>query len=286
MRHSKVENWSPHVLAQSGLFDGMHDWPAAMLDAPVVNLQPHEPLARSRSGHALAMFVIAGEVRQRTGDATRSYGSGALVGVRELASAAVDVADVVAVSDSVVMLLDRHRIHALCKVSPAFAVHIASALLQLDADASAKPPDITEMPNPIVDAVVPAGLRNVVVVRLVNREALELCHGTEIGRNAIRAIARAVDLSIRPNDVRTFLGENEFLIAIEGDRLAASIIATRLVSRCSRIVAMPDMRTPLPHLHLVIGLGEVQPGDTMASVAYRARAAASNAIEIGETFAC
>lgn len=285
MRHSKVENWSPHVLAQSGLFDGMHDWPAAMLDAPVVILQPHEPLARSRSGHALAMFVIAGEVRQRTGDATRSYGAGALVGVRELASAAGDVADVVAVSDSVVMLLDRHRIHALCEVSPAFAVHIVSALLELDADAGAKPADITKMPGPVVDAVVPAGLRNVVVVRLLNREALELCHGTEIGRNAIRAIARAVDLSIRPNDVRTFLGESEFLIAIEGDRLAASIIATRLVSRCSRIVAMPDMRTPLPHLNLVIGLGEVKPGDTMASVSQRARAAASSAIDIGETFA-
>lgn len=285
MRHSKVENWSPHVLAQSGLFDGMHDWPAAMLDAPVVILQPHEPLARSRSGHALAMFVIAGEVRQRTGDATRSYGAGALVGVRELASAAGDVADVVAVSDSVVMLLERHRIHALCEVSPAFAVHIVSALLELDADAGAKPADITKMPGPVVDAVVPAGLRNVVVVRLLNREALELCHGTEIGRNAIRAIARAVDLSIRPNDVRTFLGESEFLIAIEGDRLAASIIATRLVSRCSRIVAMPDMRTPLPHLNLVIGLGEVKPGDTMASVSQRARAAASSAIDIGETFA-
>lgn len=284
MRHSKIENWSPDVLAQSGLFDGMHDWPAAMLDAPVVNLQPHEPLARSRSGHALAMFVIAGEVRQRIGDASRAYCAGALVGVRELASAAGDVADVVAASDSVVMLLDRHRIQALCKVSPSFAVHIVSALLQIEEDAGAKEADVTEMPSLSVNAVVPAGLHNVVVVQLVNQEALELCHGIEIGRYAIRSIARAVDLSIRPHDVRTFLGGNEFLIAIEGDRLAASIIATRLISRCSRILAIPDLRAPRPHLHLVIGLGAVQPGDTMAMVANRARAAASRALEIGETF--
>lgn len=284
MRHSKVEDWSPDVLAESGLFEGMRDWPSAMLDAPVVILRPHEPLARSRSGRALAIFVIAGEVRERIGDASRAYRAGALVGVRQLASTAGDGAEVVAAGESAVMLLDRHRIHALCKVSPAFAVHIVSALLQLDADADGKAADITNIPRAFVDGIVPAGLCSVVVVRLVNREALELCHGTEIGRNAIRSIARAVDLSIRPDDVRTFLGANEFLIAIEGDRLAASIIATRLVSRCSRIVAIPDMRTPLPHLHLVIGLGAVQPDDTMATVAYRARAAASKALEMGEIF--
>lgn len=284
MRHSKVDDWSSDVLAQSGLFDGMHDWPRAMLDAPVVNLRPHEPLARSRSGHALAMFVIAGEVRQRIGDVSRAYCAGALVGVRELASAAGDVADVVAASDSVIMLLDKHRIQALCKVSPSFAVHIVSALLQTDADAGAKEAHIAEMPSLSVDAVVPAGLHNVVLVKLINREALELCHGIEIGRYAIRSIARAVDLSIRPDDVRKFLGDSEFLIAIEGDRLSASIIATRLISRCSRIVAIPDLRAPLPHLHLVIGLGAVQPGDTMATVANRARAAASRALEIGDTF--
>lgn len=284
MRHSNVEDWSPDVLVQSGLFDAIREWPSDVLDAPVIILQPHEPLARSRSGHPLAVFVIAGEVRQYMGNASRSYSAGALFGVRELSFTTDNAADVVAASESVVMLLDRYRIHALCKSSQAFAFHILASLLQLEPDVDLKAADIATTPDLFADAVMPAGLRSVVLVRLVNREALELCHGPQIAWNAIRSIGRAVDLSTRPGDVRTFLGGSEFLIAIEGDRLAASIIATRLVSRCSRIMAIADTRVPLPHLHIVVGLGTVELGDTMAMITSRARTAALKAFENGETF--
>lgn len=284
MRHSKVENWSPDVLAQSGLFGGMHEWPSALLDAPVVILQPHEPLVRSRSGEALAMFLIAGQVRRRTNDMSETYREGAFFGVRELVNAGSDAAEVVAISESVVILLDRHRILALCEASPAFALQIVAAMLHLAAGAGSQSSDHSKTNHLPIDGIVPAGLHSIVLVRLENRATLELCHGHEIGRNAIRAIGRAVDLSTRPDDARTFLGENEFLIAIEGDRLAASIIATRLIARCSRIVAIPDLQTQLPHLHVVIGLSTVEPGEMLAAVVSRARAAASKASQDGEIF--
>lgn len=280
MRHASLLQWSPYAVGDLGLFDDIDPCEQVLTEAPVVTLAAGEALEPSRSGEPLLIIPIKGTLAVGHGEASTLFQPGALVGVVDVLLGTASHANVRADTDAVLLLIDRSRLDHLVELSANFSHVLARALLgghpgrgtSLEhADAS----------SPSLDDVVPAEVGCVVLVRLINRDAMRLCHGHVAVAHAMEGLEGAVRQSIRPHDLYMPLPSGECIVGLDGDMLAASIVANRLISRSSRVVVFGDMHTPLPHLQVVVGIAVPEPGTTLRRAANHARDSALQAARVG-----
>lgn len=285
MKHATLPEWQPRLLAELGLFEDGHPCADALADAPVVLLAAGETLREARSGERLALLALSGTLRMHPdGGAGTLHGRGALLGLRHLLDGTGTGAAIRAETASTVLLLDRRRLLRLTEASPAFARRVARDLF--DAPPGAMPAAAAPAGRQPLDAAArfPASVGCAVLVRLVNHDALALCHGQHAASDAAQALGRAVEQSIRPGDALLPLDGGEYLVGIEGDMLAATIVASRLANRAARVVVFGDMRTGLPHLEVATGIVVPVADETVADAAERARDVARTAARAGAAF--
>jgi diguanylate cyclase (GGDEF)-like protein len=105
---------------------------------------------------------------------------------------------------------------------------IAATAVQL-----ARVDDLTGLPNrravrEALEGLVRAGSGAVVLADVDHFKRLNDMHGHEIGDEALRAVARALQLGVRSDDLVGRWGGEEFLVVLRGaDRLSASEVAER-----------------------------------------------------------
>ena len=272
MKHTTVPEWQPRLLAELDLFEHAGPCAEVLADAPVVLLDAGETLQEARSGERLALVALSGTLRtQADGGMVTLHGGGALLGLRHMLHGSGDAAAIQAETDSTVLLLDRRRVLRLAEHAPAFARRIVLDLVAPPPGAAADVAASTRrQPLDAADRF-PASVGHAVLVRLINHDALACRHGDAAASEAMQALGRAVEQSIRPGDVLVPLGRGEYLIGVEGDMLAATIVARRLVSRAARTVVFGDMRTGLPHLEVATGIAASLAEEPVAAAATRAR---------------
>ena len=280
MRHASLLQWSQYSIDDLGLFDDIAPSAHALTETPVVSLKAGETLASSRSGEPLLIIPIQGTLVVSHGETVTSFGRGALVGVAEVLLGTDGFASVCAETDTLLLLIDRNRLDHLIDLSPHFSRVLARALLGSHVRRDVDMNQVWAKCQS-VDQVVPAGIRCVVLVRLINREAITLCQGHVAVDHAIEGLEDAVRQSIRPLDLCIPLPTGECIVGLDGDMLAASIVANRLISRASRVVVFGDMHTPLPHLQVAVGIAVPEQGHTLREAANRARESALHAARVG-----
>lgn len=280
MRHASLLQWSPYSIGGLGLFDDIDPSAQALSEAPVVSLSAGETLEPSRSGEPLLIIPIQGTLVVSNGETTASFERGARVGVSEVLLGMASAASVRADTDAVLLLIDRSRLDRLVELSAHFSHVLARVLLGCHPGREAGL-ERAGADCPSLDDVVPADIGCVVLVRMINREAMSLCHGHVAVRHAMEGLEGAVRQSIRPFDLYVPLPTGECIVGLDGDMLAASIVANRLISRASRVVVFGDMHTPLPHLQVVVGIATLEQGETLREVANRARDSALQAARVG-----
>lgn len=281
MKHATVLQWSPYALAELGLFDDADQAAEALRDAPVVTLAAGETLARSRSGEPLVVLPLAGMLAVHREGTVTNHEPGALLGLAEALLGSAQGLDIRAAADSVILLVDRHRLAQLSDRSPEFARRVVRDLVAWTNGRIRRPAALNQPDVSWPEASVSGEVRCVILVKLVNREALALCHGPAAAHHAMEALGEAIAQSIRPGDIRTAAGVGEYLVGIHGDMLSATIVASRLQTRASRAVVFGDMHTPLPHLQIVVGIAIPEPGETLFATAERARGSASQVARVG-----
>lgn len=280
MRHASLLQWSPYAIGDLGLFDDIDPSAQVLSEAPIVTLSAGETLEPSRSGKPLLVIPIQGTLAVSNGATTASFERGALVGVSEVLLGMASAASVRAATDAVLLLIDRSRLDQLVELSAHFSHALARVLL---GSYPGREPGLEGaiICCPSLDDDVPADVGCVVLVRLINHEAMNLCHGPVAVRHAMEGLESAVRQSIRPFDLYVPLQAGECIVGLDGDMLAASIVANRLISRASRVVVFGDMHTPLPHLQVVVGIAALEQGETLRKVANRARDSALQAARAG-----
>lgn len=282
MRHASLLQWSPYAIGDLGLFDDIDPSAQALSEAPIVTLSAGETLEPSRSGEPLLIIPIQGTLMVSNGETTGSFERGALVGVSEVVLGMGGATSVRADTEAVLLLIDRSRLDQLVELSAHFSHVVAKVLLghHLGRETGL---ECAGAGCSSLDDVVPEHIERVVLVRLINREAMLLCHGHVAVRHAMESLEGAVRQSIRPLDLYVPLPTGECVVGLNGDMLAASIVANRLISRASRVVVFGDMHTPLPHLQVIVGIAPSEPRATLREAVNRARDAALQASRVGAT---
>jgi hypothetical protein len=280
MRHASLLQWSPHLIGDLGLFDDIDPSAQALSEAPVVTLLAGETLEPSRSGEPLLIIPIKGVLVVSHGETSTSFQPGALVGLAEVLLGTANQPSVRADTDAVLLLVDRSRLDHLVDLSAHFSHVLARALLGCH---PGRGPSLEHAGAncPSLDDVVSADIGCVVLVRLINREAMKLCHGHVAVAHALEGLEGALRQSIRPLDLYMPLPSGEWLVGLDGDMMAASIVANRLISRASRVVIFGDMHTPLPHLQVIVGIAIPEQGTSLRETADRARDSALQAARVG-----
>ncbi|WP_371765510.1 hypothetical protein [Massilia sp.] len=284
MKHASLRDWSPYALAELGLFDDTEACADALIDAPILVLATGETLMESRSGEALAVLSLDGTLQVQNGGDVSKHGRGSLLGLPQLLSTAGQRLVIRALTRSVIVLLDRRRVHHLSEQSPLFARRVVRELFVHPAQHEREMPLVASARQCNSTAPLPDAVSCVILVRLVNRESLELCHGKAAVEAAMHSLGRAIEQSVRPSDMCLQLVDGEYLVGIDGDMLSASIVASRLVNRTSRVVVFADMRIELPHLQVVIGIAIPDSGETIISAAAKARGSAIQAARVGAAY--
>jgi hypothetical protein len=284
MKHASLREWSPYALAELGLFEDTEACADALTDAPILVLATGETLMESRSGEALAVLLLDGTLQVQNGDDISKHGRGSLLGLPQLLSAAGQQLVIRALTRSVIVLLDRRRVHFLSEQSPLFARRVVRELFVRPTLCAHETQLVGGEGRSDSTARLPDAVNCVILVRLVNRESLELCHGTAAVEAAMHSLGYAVEQSVRPGDMRLQLVDGEYLVGIDGDMLSASIVASRLVNRTSRVVVFADMRVELPHLQVVIGIALPERGETIIGAAVKARGSAIQAARVGAAY--
>lgn len=282
MRHASLLQWSPYSIGGLGLFDDIDPSAQALSEAPVVSLSAGETLEPSRSGEPLLIIPIQGTLVVSNGETTASFERGALVGVSEVLLGMASAASVRAGTDAALLLIDRNRLDQLVELSAHFSHVLVRVLL------GCHPGRWVGLERagegcPSLDDDVPAHIECVVLVRLINREAMQLCHGHVAVGHAMEGLESAVRQSIRPLDLCVTLPTGECVVGLGGDMLAASIVANRLISRAARVVVFGDMHVPLPHLQVVVGIASSKQVATLREAVNRARDSALQASRGGAT---
>lgn len=284
MKHASLRDRSPYVLAELGLFEDSEGSADVLIDAPVLVLATGETLMESRSGEALAVLALDGTLQVQNGGDISTHQPGSLLGLPQMLSNTGQRLSIRALTRSVIVLLDRHRIHELSKQSPLFAQRIIRELF-VRSTCYAREKPIADGQGPCDStARLPDNIGCVILVRLVNRESLALCHGEDAVGAAMHALGCAIEQSVRPADMRIRLGNGEYLVGLDGDMLSASIVASRLINRASRAVVFADMRVELPHLQIVIGIAIPERGDTIFCATAKARGSALQAARVGAAY--
>lgn len=107
------------------------------------------------------------------------------------------------------------------------------------------------------------------------------CHGHAVGDEAIRAVVRCVEKSIRTTDILSRYGGDEFLVLLNNTPLDGAVL---LAERIRKVVeeegrlghTAPDLR-----LSASIGVAALQPGESAESLVARADAALNLAKQRG-----
>jgi CRP-like cAMP-binding protein len=264
MEHARGDRDPAFALAGLGLVESGRACAPALADAPVLTLVAGRRLA-CRPGAPVTAIPLSGLLQATQAGATARHGPGALIGLRQTILGASEDGGVEAAQDSVVLLLDRARLSRLAGLSPRFAQRIAHTLL---APLSSTAP--IRHAAGFDDAIPPR--RFVVLARLANREAVALVHGARAAERAMHELNEAIRQSIRPADLLAGLAEGECLIGVEGDMLAAQVVARRVLSRAARVVVFGDMHVPLPHLDVAVGIAAAATDEPLQAAAERARA--------------
>ena len=85
-------------------------------------------------------------------------------------------------------------------------------------------------------------------------------HGHLAGDDALRAAAGVVAKALRPSDFAVRYGGEELLVILpETSEKLASMVAERLCQRLRQVVVFADMRLPLPHLTGSLGVANLAP---------------------------
>lgn len=280
MRHSSLLRWSPYAVSDLGLFSDVDPSLQPLSETPIVTLSAGETLEPSRSGEPLVIIPIQGTLVVNNGETNGFFGRGALVGVSEVVMGMPSTSSIRAHTEAVLLLIDRRRLDQLVQLSASFSQFVAKALLGSHLGRE------TALEHPIVgclslEDVVSEYVERVVLVKMINREVMQLCRGDDAAQHAMDSLEGAVRQSIRPLDLYVPLSTGECVVGLNGDMLAASIVANRLISRASRVVVFGDMHIPLPHLQVVVGIAQVERGATLLEAVNRARDSALQASRAG-----
>lgn len=281
MRHTTLLRWSPYILVSTGLFDEVDLDSDALKELPVVELAPSERLQHSRSGEPLLVIPLLGAVEVTRGDVKSCHGSGSLLGLTETLFGFEFSLEVTAVTSSAVLLVNRHRLTEFIGLSPLFANRILEDLLAWSRALCEHIPGPMLLEGCGLDEPVPKTVASVVVIKLVNHEVLQLCHGRNVAEHAMKVLHLAVRRSIRPSDIGFAVTSSEYLVGLGKDTQIAFLVARKLLAKISQVSLIEENFVPLPHLHVVAGITASQPGEKLRSAYTRALESAIQATKDG-----
>ena len=298
-----AESLRPHLLHEHEILSGVDDHAVARLVEVAIHMTiaPGEVLITSGESKGNLYFILDGKLsvhlRDLDGEPVALLGHGQTVGEMSIILGTSASAHVRAVERTHVMAIDEAAFWRLVGMSHAFAtnlLHLLARRMRAQNSAIVESHDEKERfeHQALADGLTGANNRRWLDEKLpgyVSRHhrdnkpltalLLDVDHfkrfndtyGHAAGDEVLRLVANTLKGALRPGDVVARYGGEEFVVILPGTPLGgARVAAERLRERVASTPVPPCKGQELPAVNVSIGLAELGPEDTAASLLSRA----------------
>jgi len=300
---------SPYRVHELQLFDGADESQLAGLLAGCAVCRLNKDQRLEDTFRARLFIVLKGALAETAMDGTISkILPGESVGEQSVLDESTNLADIRAVEDSELLVIDGALVWQLIDASNciarnllrllAFRIRAASALSrkrqklgefyrQLSMNDGLTGLYNRAWLNDMLPKMVAKAQRahdplSLIMIDLDHFKRFNDQHGHVAGDDALRAAAGVVNKALRPSDFAVRYGGEEMLVILpDTSAQLAQMVAERLCLRMRQVAVFADMRLPLPHLTGSFGVATLLDGMDEKSLMAAADAALYRAKEAG-----